>query len=342
MRVLVTGGTGFLGSHLCARLVQEGYEVTVLRRATSDLGALAGLEVRHVVGDVTETESVSRAVRMQEIVIHAAALVGFAPLEAHRAVNEGGTRNIVIACQRHGVERLVHISSVAAIGIPKNRCCPADESFAFDLEGGALGYNISKRRAEEVVTRAVAEGLDAVIVNPSWIHGPNGRCFRGHEIPDGVRRRPIVPCFSGGINVVHIDDAVDGVVAALRRGRAGQRYILGGENLTWREMARLAADMLGIKRVLVTVPPLVTGLAAWAGRAIAPLTSHRPRHTYDVCFSGRFRFYDSRKAVEELGFTPRPYAEIVRQYVDGDWLRAARRWTQSPLGALRHDEKVVC
>jgi dihydroflavonol-4-reductase len=221
-----------------------------------------------VPGDVTDAESVSLAVAGHQVVIHAAALVGSAPLEAHRAVNEGGTRNIVTVCQRLGVERLVHISSVAAIGIPDERCRPADEAFAFNLEGSGLGYHISKWRAEQVVIRGVANGLDAVIVNPSSIKGPCGQLFRGGELVDGVRRRPVVPCFSGGTNFVHVDDVVDGVLSALSHGRSGERYILGCENLTLAEMARMAADLLGVKRVLVTVPPLVTGVAAFAGRTI--------------------------------------------------------------------------
>ena len=320
MRVLVTGGTGFLGSHICARLLEEGHELTVLRRANSNLSDPKGRAVRYVVGDITDAESVAEAVGSQEIVIHAAALVGYASAKAHEAVNEGGTRNVVTACRRLGVGRLVHISSVAAVGIPEHRHRPADEAFVFNLEGSALGYHISKRRAEQVVARAVAEGLDAVIVNPSSIKGPHGRCFRGGELPDGVRRRPVVPCFSGGTNVVHVEDVVNGVLAALRRGRAGERYILGGENLTWREMAGMAADLLGVRRVLVPVPSVVTGAAAWAGRAIEPLTGHRPRFTYDVHFcANRFLFYDSRKAAKDLGSKPRPYGKIVRQYLDRAW-----------------------
>jgi dihydroflavonol-4-reductase len=316
MRVLVTGATGFLGSHLCARLSQEGHEVTALRRKTSDLSGLIGRPIRHVLGDVTDAQSVSQAVRGQEIVIHAAAVVGYAPSQALQPVNEGGTRNVVAACRRLGVKRLVHISSVAAIGIPEDRCRPADEAFVFNLEGTALGYHISKRRAEEVVGRAVAEGLDAVIVNPSSIKGPHGRYFRGSELLDGVRRRSVVPCFSGGTNLVHVEDVVDGVLSALRHGRTGERYILGGENLTWREMARMAADLLRVRRVFVAVPGIVTGIAAWTEPMIGPVTGHRPRITYDVHFCAkRFLFYDSRKAADELGFKPRPYADILRQYL---------------------------
>jgi len=324
MKVLVTGATGFLGSPLCARLLEEGHQVTALRRGTSDLGALNGHRIRHILGDVTDLQSVSRAVRGQEVVIHAAAAVGYAPSQALQPVNEGGTRNIVIACRQFDVQRLLHISSVAAIGIPEKPSPPANEAFAFNLEGTALGYHISKRRAEQVVNRAVTEGLDAVIVNPSSIKGPHGRYFRGSELLDGVRRRPVVPCFSGGTNVVHVDDVVEGVISALRHEQNAERYILGGQNLTWREMAGIAADLLGVRRVLVTVPTIVTGIAAWMERAVRPLTGNRPRITYDVHFCAkRFLFYDSRKAADELGFKPRPYADILRQCLDCTWPHAA-------------------
>jgi dihydroflavonol-4-reductase len=285
-----------------------------------------GHPIRHVLGDVTDTHSVSQAVRDQEIVIHAAAAVGYAPSEALQPINEGGTRNVVSACRRLRVKRLVHISSVAAIGIPEDRCQPADETFVFNLERSALGYHISKRRAEEVVSRAVAEGLDAVIVNPSSIKGPHGQYFRGSELLDGVRRRPVVPCFSGGTNVVHVDDVVDGVLSALRHGRTGERYILAGENLTWREMAGMAADLLGVRRVFVAVPSIATGIAAGVERAIGPLSGNRPRFTYDLHFCAkRFLFYDSRKAREQLGFKARSYADILIQYLDRSWSRASPR-----------------
>jgi dihydroflavonol-4-reductase len=325
MRVLVTGGTGFLGSHLCARLVGEGYQVTVLRRPASDLGSLSRLGVRSAIGDVTDVDSLNRAMDGQRFVIHAAALVGSAPAAVHAVVNETGTRNVAVACQRHGVERLVHVSSVAAVGIPEDRRQPADEGFAFNLEGSPLGYHLSKRRAEQAIARAAAEGLDAVIVNPSSIKGPHGRYFRGGEIPNAVRRRPVVPCFSGGTNIVHVGDVVDGVLGALRRGRTGERYILGGENLTWRQLARTAADLIGVRRVFVNVPAIMTEAAALSGRAMERLTGHRPRVTDDVHFcASRFLFYHSGKAVKELDFRPRPYAQIVREYLDGEWSRGPR------------------
>jgi dihydroflavonol-4-reductase len=325
MKVLVTGGTGFLGWHLCAGLMAEGHEVTVLRRGAANTAGLLACGLRYVLGDITDPESVRLAVDGQEIVIHAAGAIAYASRQEHGPVNEGGTRNVVTACSRLGVRRLVHISSVAAIGIPEDRYRPADEAFVFNLDGSGLSYHISKRRAEQVVARAVAGGLDAVVVNPSSINGPHGRDFRGRELPDGVRRRSVVPCFAGGTNVVHVEDVVQGVLAALCRGRAGERYILGGENLTWREMAKTVAEMLAVRRIFVAVPAFITGAAAWLGHAVAPLTGLPPRFSFDVHFcANRFLFYDSRKAAEQLGFKPRPYAAIVREYLAGTWFRAAR------------------
>jgi dihydroflavonol-4-reductase len=315
MRVLITGATGFLGGHLCRRMVSDGHEVTILRRPTSDVAGVDGLDVVPMVGDVTDGPSLDPAVKGQEVVVHAAARGGTA--DAPASVNVEGTRNVVVACRRYGVRRLVHVSSAAAIGIPDRGDDPADERFAFNLDhlaGRGFDYHISKRRAEEVVNDVGAD-VDAVIVNPGWIWGPFGRGFRGSEVIDGVIRRPIVPCFRGGCNIVHVTDVVDGIVAALARGRTRERYILGGENLRHRKIAEIIADGLGVKRLLVPVPPLVTAVAASALPFLGRLRGTRPRITRDThYYTSRSVFYDSTKARMQLGYAPRPFADIVRDY----------------------------
>lgn len=316
MDVLVTGATGFVGSHLCHRLHAQGHRVSVLRRPTSDASPLDGLDLTHVVGDITDPTSVSRAVRGQEIVIHAAGHLDQSPRLAplQYTVNVEGTRNVVAACRESGVRRLVHLSSVVAVGLPRDRRRPADETLVFNLERSGLRYAISKRHAEDAVLQGVAQGLDAVIVNPSTICGPFRGSFRGREVPAGVRRSPVVPYFLGGRNVVHVRDVVEGTLGALAHGRVGERYILGGENLTWREMAHIAAEVLGCRRVFVPVPPLVTAAAAALER-LGTLAGRRPRITYAVHYAAsRFWFYDSRKAAAELGYTARSYREIVEEY----------------------------
>jgi dihydroflavonol-4-reductase len=318
MRVLITGATGFLGSHLCRRMLADGHEVRVLVRPTSDDRNLKGLAVERVVGDVTDSRSVGEAVRDQDSVIHAAAELSYWGRDAARQerVNVEGTRHVARACREGGIRRLVHVSSVAAIGIPEDPQRPADEAFGFNLEGSGLNYHLSKRRAEVEVAAEVVRGLDAVTVNPASIFGPHGGGYRGAEMLAKVRRTRVVPYFTGGLCAVHVDDVVAGTVAALERGTQGERYILGGENLTYRALVERAARALGLRRWPVPVPALVTGLAArilepwgrWRGR--------RPRITYATHYcASRCHFYDSGKARAALGYAPRDFDAIVEECV---------------------------
>ncbi len=319
MDILVTGATGFVGVHLCRRLLEDGHRVTVLRRPTSDSSILSGLDLVHVIGDVTDDASVKPAVQGREAVIHAAAHLDQSPhlKNVQYKVNVEGTRNVVAACRESHVRRLVHVSSVAAVGIPSDRHHPADEAFPFNLEGSGLSYHLSKRRAEDVVLEGVSSGLVASIVNPSSICGPHRLGFRGGEVPASVLRSAVVPYFVGGRNMVHVGDVVGGILAVLKRGRPGERYILGGENLTWREMSEIAADALRLKRVFVPVPPLVTGAVALASEAFHSVTGRRSRITNAVHYlASRFLFYDSTKARTELGYHARTYRQIVEEYFD--------------------------
>src|SRR5262249_32956674 len=187
--------------------------------------------------------------------VHAAAVIsswsGHAP--DHQGVNVEGTQHIVEACRRSGVQRLVHVSSVAAVALDAGNG-PADESASFGPEAEELSYNASKRRAEDAVADGVQRGLDAVIVNPGSLHGPNGAEFRGSGLIEGVRGRKVVPYFGGGTSIAHVDDVATGVLLALERGRTGERYILSGENHSWRELAEITSETLGVRRVCVRVP----------------------------------------------------------------------------------------
>ena len=264
MRILITGGTGFLGSHLCRRMLQDGHEVRVLSRLTSSPTALNGIPVECVLGDVTDVESVKRAVQACDWVIHAAASLGDAKLDMDRQwqVNVEGTRYAVQACLEHNVKRLLHISSVAALGVPEDPARPASEDYPFNLQVSGSPYPLSKHRAEEVVLAGVERGLDAVIVNPAFIFGPHGQRYHGVGMLHKVRRSWLVTYFGGGLCAVHVLDVVEGIVAALRHGRKGQHYILGGENLPFRALFERSARALQLRRQLVPVPRLVSSVAA--------------------------------------------------------------------------------
>jgi dihydroflavonol-4-reductase len=314
MKVLITGASGFLGAHLCRRMAAEGHSLRILCRPTSDLSNLKGLPFDQVTGDVTDPEAVRRAVQGCEAVIHAAAVLSYWGRDAARqaSVNVEGTRHVAQACRTGGVKRLVHISSVAAVGIPEDPRQPANEEFRFNLEHSGLNYHLSKRRAEEAVLAEVTRGLDAVIVNPATVFGPHGRMYRGLEMIEKVRQRRIVPYFTGGICVVHVEDVVEGVLAALDRGETGQRYILGGENVTYRGVVERAAEAMHLRRRFVAIPRVVTYLAASLLEPLGRLRNRRPAITYTTHYgASRYHFYDSSKARQALGYASRNFDAIL-------------------------------
>lgn len=319
MKVLVTGATGFLGSHLCRRIARDGHELTVFRRSSSSTAELAGLELRHEIGDITDAEAVARAVSGQDIVIHAAAQLAYwgYQKQAQEKINVEGTRNVVEACLRHQVKRLVHVSSVAAIGIPNGPDHPATEEFIFNLESSDLIYHLSKRSAEKIVLAAVKDGLDAIIVNPSTIFGPYGARYRGAEMVQKVRQTRVVPYFLGGLCVVHVGDVVEGIMRAMTHGAAGQRYILGGENLTFKALAERAATAMNLRRRFIPVTPVITGLAAMVLEPLGRWRRRQPKITYATHYcASRYHFYDSGKARKSLGYAPRDFSAILDECVE--------------------------
>ncbi|MEO8042945.1 MAG: NAD-dependent epimerase/dehydratase family protein, partial [Acidobacteriota bacterium] len=270
MNALVTGATGFLGSHLCRRLVKDGFKVTALCRPTSNTDGLADLAITKITGDVTDLRSVEKAVAGNDFVFHAAAhgIYWGRHKKVQNEINIQGTKNVVTACLELGVKRLVFVSSITAIGIPDDER-PAGENFPFNLEHSSLNYHISKKRAEEIVLDAVNKGLHAVIVNPSNIWGPHGKRYRVAEHVEKVRHKRVIPYFTGGICIVHVEDVVDGIMAALHRGQSGERYILGGDNLPLKKIAQLAARSQDSNPRFVPLPNAVTWLAAAVLESVA-------------------------------------------------------------------------
>ncbi len=315
MKVLITGGSGFLGSHLTRRMAADGHQVRILSRRPPP-GSAEHSNVEWILGDVADPEGVERAVRGSEYVVHAAARANSMASRRESTlvtqVNVEGTKNLARACRKHGVRRLVHISSVAAVGIPSDPRKPADEEFPFNLENSGLTYYLYKRRAEGAVMAEVARGLDAVIVNPARLWGSSANGYRGAEMLRAVRRSPVVPHFTGGGCMVHVEDVVGGILAALDRGETGQRYILGGENLSFREMLEKTASAMGLKRRFVPIPRLVTALAAAVFEPWSWLRKRQPRIGLVTHRCARlFQFYDSSKARRMLGYVSRDFDAIL-------------------------------
>ncbi len=320
--VLVTGGTGFLGSNLAHALLQEGCHVRILRRRTSDLRAIGNASVEHIIGDVRDRDSLRRAVKGCDTVFHTAAIVSYwrRERETMYEVNIEGTRNLVDVSLEAGVQRFIHTSSIAAIGFPEDGGL-ATESNAFNWERYDVGYRISKFRAEHEIQRGVKLGLPAVMLNPSIIIGPRDIHFHGGQIIRDVRKKRIFYFVEGGINVVFVGDVVAGHLAAAKRGGIGERYILAGENLTHKEVFTITAEIVGGIRPLFKLPlPLVRLIAASAEK-IGNLLDKRPWVTRElVAGAGMTNYFSSEKAKQELGYTITPFREAVR--VTYEWYRA--------------------
>lgn len=315
-RVLITGATGFLGGALARRLGHEGHVLRILRREDANLAAVAGLTYDEVVGDLRDASAVARAVAGCEVVFHCAALIQY---WAHRnaeqhAINVDGTRHVVEACVHNRVRRLVHVSSVAAVGYARAGV-PIDETAVYNLKPFHLNYADTKHAAEAVVQDAVQRGLDAVIINPGTIYGPGDR-RRAHYV------RGLSGFFSssGGMSVIDVDDVVEGAIRAWQRGRTGERYLLTAENLSYREIGRRFAAHLH------RVGPRVV-LPAWVVRCLAalafPFGRLRPTAWSLTPAMARVAhltfYYSNAKARRELGMSFRSIDDAIFRTIQ--WLR---------------------
>lgn len=321
---LVTGATGFLGATLVRRLVQDGESVRVLRRPTSTLDLLgdASESVEHALGDVTEAASVRAAMEGVTHVYHAAAYVSFGGEDDRTmlmAVNVGGTAQVVDAANEAGVERLVHISSVAALGRTLEPQGEIDETAVWKPSKANTAYAVSKYEAEREVQRAIAEGLDAVLVNPALIFGPGRPGENTMEIAEKLCARKLPAMPSGGNGVVDVADVADGAIRAMQRGRTGERYILSGHNLKWTEILGTLSEVLGVDSPAFTLPRAPAMVFAVLSEALSTITRKRPLITRETARTASATHrYSNQKAVEELGWTPRPFRETAERVAAAD------------------------
>lgn len=317
--VLITGATGLVGSALARKLVAEGTAVRALVRSGSPRFHLDGLDLEFVEGDMRDARSVRAAMAGIRHVFHVAAdyrLWARDPNEIY-AANVDGTRTIMQEAQRLGAERIVYTSSVATIALREDGT-PADESIGLSVEEGIGAYKRSKIAAERLVEAMVAErGLPAVIVNPSTPIGPR-------DVKPTPTGRLILEAAKGhmpgyvdtGLNVVHVADVADGELLAAEKGRIGERYILGGENLSLAEILGEVARAVGRRPPRLKVPyPLAFSAAAF-GTAMARVTGREPFTTLDgVRMSRKKMYFSSAKAERELGYKPRPAREAIADAV---------------------------
>jgi dihydroflavonol-4-reductase len=324
---LLTGATGFVGAAVARALLARGHRLRVLVRRGSDRRNLAGLEVETVQGDLADPPSLAAAAAGCRYVVHVAAdyRIWVPDPDAMLRANVAGTEALMRAALAAGAERIVHCSSVAALGLSADGT-PADEDTPVD-EASIVGiYKLSKYRAERAVLRMVRDdGLPAVIVNPAAPVGPRDikPTPTGRMIADAAAGR--MPAYvDTGLCVVHVDDVAQGHVLALERGRVGERYILGGENLLLRDLLALVAAEAGRARPRVRLPRELLWPIAIGFEAAARIGGITPLVTRDHLRMARKKmFFSSAKATRELGYAPRPACDAVRDAVA--WFRAQGR-----------------
>ena len=257
MNVLVTGATGFVGSHLTRLLIESGDSVRVLYRSQQKLHVLEGLAFDAVAGDLDDIALLKRACAGCAVVFHVAAKADYWKDEDRDAlwrINVEGTRNLLTAAKAAGVGRVVFTSSASTIGIRPGRAA-ADESDAFNLPPERFWYAYTKNAAEKVAAEFVADGLEVVTLNPTVIVGPGDlNAISGSFILETARFQWLVPISSGGLAVIDVRDVARAHLSAVTRGRSGERYILSAANLTYRQWFRLIAAACGVRAPIFATP----------------------------------------------------------------------------------------
>jgi dihydroflavonol-4-reductase len=337
-KTLVTGGSGFLGSHVVRALAERGDDLRVLVRRGSSLDHLSDLEIERTGGDVTDRRAVRRAMQGIDRVFHLAGTTSMRPQnrDAVFELNVKGTRIVLEEALAAEVERVVHTSSVAAIG-PARARGTADESQPFRAGHLGIAYANSKHEAEVEALRLAAHGLPVVIVNPSFVLGPDDP--KGTSM-DLVRRFLLgrIPAYvDGGLNIVDVRDIADGHLLADQKGQVGERYILAGRNFTLDRLFADFARISGREQPPVKLPGRPTAFAVqamvWAG---LPL----PVSPDEVRSATLWWTYRNTKARRELGFEPRPHEETLEDAVRwqmeqlGDRVRTGRGPQEAALAAV--------
>jgi dihydroflavonol-4-reductase len=320
VRTFVTGGTGFIGGAVVRHLLEAGHEVRALVRPGANTLQLQGLLVERVQGDLSDDESLRRGMSGCHWLLHVAALYSYwgHRWEEYYRTNVEATRRVLEIARDEGVERVVYTSSIAALGVHGDRA-PATEDTPSSLGDRIGSYQRSKFLAQEIALDFARQGLPVVIVNPSTPVGVGDHkpTPTGQIIVDFLNGR-MFGYVDTGLNIVDVEVVAAGHLLAAERGRIGERYILGGENLTLKQILDILADVSGRPRVRLRIPTWVALAFAYVDAAMGRLSpGHTPAATPEkVRLSRRYEWFDSGKAVRELGLPQTKAREALRTAVE--------------------------
>lgn len=340
MKSFVTGGTGFVGSHIVRQLLERGDTVRCLLREESPRGNLEGLDVELVTADLRDGDALEHAVRGSELVFHCAAdyRLYVPDPKAMFASNVDGTRNVLAAAEKAGAERIVYTSTVGALGQSPGGDPPADETTPVTYAKMIGPYKKSKFKAERVAEEFAGRGVPVVIVNPSTPVGERDikPTDTGQILVDFLNRK-IPAIVDTGLNLIDVRDCAAGHLLAAEKGKVGEKYILGCKNLELREILEILSELSGLPAPKVRLPHAIPIAFAAVDTLRARLFGGTPRVSYDAARLARSKmFFDASKAVRELGLpqTPvevplrralawfRDHGYVDRGYVDHDGIEA--------------------
>lgn len=316
-QVFLTGGAGFVGSAVARELISAGFKVRALVRKQSPKKNLEGLCLDTIEGDIKNYNCVRQAMNGVQYVFHVAADYRLWSPDPNEIIqnNIDGTRTVMTAALNAGVEKIIYTSSVATIDILQNKTV-ADETYILNAQEAVGAYKKSKVLAEQIVLELVKnEGLPAIIVNPSTPIGP--RDIRptptGRIIIEAALGR--MPAFvDTGLNIVHVDDVAKCQLLALSKGRVGERYIIGGENMTLAEMLKIIADLTGRPAPFMRLPRLMVYPFAYASEIKARITGQEPFATIDgLRMAKKHMYFSSLKAERQLGYKARPATLAIEE-----------------------------
>jgi dihydroflavonol-4-reductase len=315
VKVCVTGATGFVGAHVTRALVERGDEVRVAYRNPDRLDALRGVRFRRAKADVLDYRAMRRAVRGSEVLFHIAGFVGSSPSERVWRLNAHGPLVAVEAAAAEGLRRVVVTSTISAIGTPDG-ADPADEGTEYPEDWLGLAYPDSKRQGElAAIDAGDRHGIEVVVVNPAYVLGvPVNRDQPGETstrmIGNYLRGR-LPAVIDAPMNFADVEDVAHGHLLALEHGRPGERYILGGENVTWPRLVDRIAEISGVRTPVMVLP---TGIARVARvREAMGLPGPMPAEASDLM--GRDWRFSSRKAASKLGYSARPLDETLLETI---------------------------
>lgn len=327
MKVAITGASGLVGGNLATQLCEKGHQVRATRRGTTVVKHLEKLPIEWVSAELSDVDSLKRGFDGCDAVFHCAAQVSVVTkiTPQIRAANVDGTANVIAAVRAAQVKRLIHCSTVGAVGLSVDGQTPCDESAKWNFPDYGLGdaYVTTKHLAEELVHAEVAKGgLDAVIVNPTYMFGPlDSKPSSGEMIVEVSKRK--VPGWTPGMNnFVDVRDVTRGMQLAWEKGKSGERYILGGQNMSYREIFELISKVAGVKPPSMRAPYALSRVIGWWGDLTAAISGDEPMlNTTKVLYGYTPRFiFSSEKAKRELGYTNAPLEQAIRDAFD--WFKA--------------------